>query len=103
MADLLAWSNFHKRLEVIDVPFEISAEFIPALLERTDAALRESNLERAPPDAAFSSIIHQCRTMRDLLDRARRVSIHNVPVLLEGESGTGKEILARAIHNTRTL
>jgi len=98
-AELLAWSNFHKCSEIVDVPFEISAEFIPALLQRTDAVLRESNLERAPPDAAFSSIIHQCGGMRDLLERAKRVSIHNVPVLLEGESGTGKEILARAIHN----
>ena len=98
-AQLLAWSKFHGRLESVDVPFEISAEFVPILFERTDAALRASSAEPAPVDAAFTSIVGQCRQMRDLLDRARRVALHSVPILLEGESGTGKEILARAIHN----
>lgn len=36
--------------------------------------------------------------MARLIDRARRVAVRNVPVLIEGESGTGKEMLARAIH-----
>jgi transcriptional regulator with PAS, ATPase and Fis domain len=98
-AKLLAWSKHNKRLEEVDVPFEVSAEFIPTLLRRTDAALRESSLERAPPNAAFTSIVFRCQPMRDLIEKAERVALHDVPVLLEGESGTGKEILARAIHN----
>ena len=36
--------------------------------------------------------------MARLIQRARRVAVRNVPVLIEGESGTGKEMLARAIH-----
>jgi len=36
--------------------------------------------------------------MSRLVQRARRVAVRNVPVLLEGESGTGKEMLARAVH-----
>src|SRR5688572_9653611 len=36
--------------------------------------------------------------MDRLIQRARRVAVRNVPVLIEGESGTGKEMLARAIH-----
>ncbi len=98
-AKLLAWSTYHGRLEAVDVPFEISAEFVPILFERTDSALRASSAEPAPVDAAFTSIVGQCRQMRDLISRARRVALHSVPILLEGESGTGKEILARAIHN----
>lgn len=98
-AQLLAWSNYNRRVEDVDVPFEISAEFVPILFERTDAALRASSAEPAPVDAAFTSIVGQCRQMHDLIDRARRVALHSVPILLEGESGTGKEILARAIHN----
>ena len=98
-AKLLAWSNYNRRLESVDVPFEISAEFVPILFDRTDAALNASSAETAPVHAAFTSIVGQCRAMRDLIRRARTVALHNVPVLLEGESGTGKEILARAIHN----
>ena len=36
--------------------------------------------------------------MARLIQRARRVALRNVPVLIEGESGTGKELLARALH-----
>ena len=36
--------------------------------------------------------------MAHLVERAQRVALRNVPVLLEGESGTGKELFARAIH-----
>ena len=36
--------------------------------------------------------------MARFIQRARRVAVRNVPVLIEGESGTGKEMLARAIH-----
>src|SRR5262249_28910103 len=46
----------------------------------------------------FADIVYRSRVMGRLVQRARRVAIHNVPVLIEGESGTGKEMLARAIH-----
>jgi transcriptional regulator with PAS, ATPase and Fis domain len=36
--------------------------------------------------------------MARLVQRARRVALRNVPVLIEGESGTGKELFAKAIH-----
>jgi len=98
-ARLLAWSTYNRRLESVDVPFEISAEFVPILFDRTDAALTASSAETAPVHAAFTNIVGQCRAMRDLVRRARTVALHNVPILLEGESGTGKEIFARAIHN----
>ncbi len=98
-AKLVAWSAHSKRLETVEVPFEISAEYVPALLEKADATWREASLERVPARAAFSSIVHRCSAMADVVERARRVALHNVPVLIEGESGTGKEIFAKAIHN----
>jgi len=41
-----------------------------------------------------------CRSdaMRGVVERALRISAHDVPVLILGESGTGKERFARAIH-----
>ncbi len=97
-AALVAWSR-DKKLERIEVPFEISAEFVPHLLSRKDAALERWSAEAPAAGAAFQDIVFSCESMRSLVRRAQAVARHRVPVLLEGESGTGKELLARAIHN----
>ncbi|MCB1552878.1 MAG: sigma-54-dependent Fis family transcriptional regulator [Xanthomonadales bacterium] len=80
------------------VPFDISADFIPDLLRERDERLRKASAAESPPAPEFADIIHRSRVMGRLIDRARRVAVRNVPVLIEGESGTGKEMLARAIH-----
>ena len=36
--------------------------------------------------------------MKTEIVRARRLAMHDVPVLIQGESGTGKELFAQAIH-----
>ena len=57
------------------------------------------SLRGLPPEIPeFDAILHQDRTMKRLLARARRIALHDVPVLIQGESGTGKELLAQAIH-----
>ncbi len=98
-AKLVGWSTFGKRIENIDVPFQISAEVMPRLLRDDDAALVAASGERAPRDAAFESMIGACPLMKAVVARAATVAPHSVPVLLEGETGTGKEVLASAIHN----
>ena len=80
------------------VPFDISADFIPDLLREHDERLRLGSASEPPEAPEFADIIHRSRVMGRLIQRARRVAIRNVPVLVEGESGTGKEMLARAIH-----
>jgi len=83
----------------VEFPFELSAELIPDLLRGPDADLaRQSG---APPPAApeFAAIVHRSEVMAREIDRARRVALRSVPVLLEGETGTGKELFARAIHS----
>lgn len=83
-------------VEDVSVPFEISAELVPEIL---DAQLSDMAAGTAPDLAAFEDIVHRSKEMKLVLEQAARVAPRGVPVLIEGESGTGKELLARAIHN----
>ena len=96
-AELLESSREHG-VKTASVPFDISAEFIPELLRQQDERLRDRSAAEAPAAPEFADIVCRSRVMSRLVQRARRVAIRNVPVLIEGESGTGKEMLARAIH-----
>ena len=44
-------------------------------------------------------IIHNSDSMQQVLDRASRLAVSNVPVMVIGETGTGKELLASFVHN----
>jgi transcriptional regulator with PAS, ATPase and Fis domain len=96
-AELIESSREHG-VRTVSVPFDISADFIPDLLRQQDEKLRQQSAGESPPAPEFSDIVHRSRAMVRLIQRARRVAVRNVPVLIEGESGTGKEMLARAIH-----
>ena len=96
-AELIESSRDHG-VRTASVPFDLSAEFLPDLLREPDERLRESSGAEPPEAPEFADIIHKRRVIDRLIERARRVAIRNVPVLIEGESGTGKEMLARAIH-----
>ena len=81
-----------------NVPFDISAEFIPEVYRRADRDL--TRLSAGVPQEApeFSDIVHRSPVMRRIVEKAQKVAPRSVPILIEGESGTGKEMLARAIH-----
>jgi DNA-binding NtrC family response regulator len=96
-AELIESSRDHG-VRTASVPFDISVDFIPDLLRGPDERLREGSAAEPPAAPEFADILHRSRVMSRLVQRARRVAVRNVPVLLEGESGTGKEMLARAIH-----
>lgn len=91
-------SSVERGVEVADVPFDISADFIPDLLREKDSRLRELSAASSPDSPEFSDFITRSPAMNRLVRRAQRVALRNVPVLIEGESGTGKEMLARSIH-----
>jgi transcriptional regulator with GAF, ATPase, and Fis domain len=80
------------------IPFDISAEFIPALLKNADEKLVKMSAGLPPDAPEFDDIVYRSGVMQQVVSRARRVALRSVPVLIEGESGTGKELLARAIH-----
>ena len=96
-AELIESSRDHG-VRTASVPFDISADFIPDLLREQDDRLRRSSASEPPEAPEFADILHRSRVMSRLVQRARRVAVRNVPVLIDGESGTGKEMLARAIH-----
>jgi sigma54-dependent transcription regulator len=94
----LIQSSAQKGVEEANIPFDISAEFIPQLLQRSDERLSALAMGAADEDAVFETIIHRSAVMKRVIEQARRVAVRSIPVLIEGESGTGKELMARAIH-----
>ena len=94
----LIQSSAQKGVEEAIVPFDIAAEFIPHLLQRSDERLSALAAGAPDDDAVFESIIYRSAVMKRVVEQARRVAIRSIPVLIEGESGTGKELMARAIH-----
>ncbi|NEV62342.1 sigma-54 interaction domain-containing protein [Thiorhodococcus minor] len=93
-------SSPQEGVRTAEVPFDISAEFIPEVYRQADRELVRVGSGLAEMAPEFSDIVHQGPTMRRVIERARRVAARTVPVLIEGESGTGKELLARAIHRS---
>jgi DNA-binding NtrC family response regulator len=98
-AELIESSKDHG-VRTASVPFDISADFIPDLLREQDERLRLGSASEPPEAPEFADILHRSRVMVRLIQRARRVAVRNIPVLIEGESGTGKEMLSRAIHRS---
>ena len=85
-------------VEDTEIPFDIAAEYIPQMLQESGRRLTELAQGNAAESAEFSHIIHRSAIMKRVIDQARRIAMHSIPVLIEGESGTGKELMARAIH-----
>lgn len=94
----LVQSSQEQGVVVVNLPFDISAEFTPAIAKAANEYLTKLVCALPPKAPEFAEIIHQCEEMKKLVARARIVALHEVPVLIEGETGTGKELFARAIH-----
>lgn len=96
-AELIESSKEHG-IKTVSFPFELAADYIPVLKSKADTDIIK--LARAlPPEAPeIRDIVHRCDQMKRVIDKARIIAAHDVPVLLQGESGTGKELVARAIH-----
>lgn len=94
----LIQSSREAGVETATLPFEIAAEFVPALVRQGDAELERLGEGARPEDPSFDDILHRSAAMKRLLERARQAAPYNAPILIEGESGTGKELLAAALH-----
>ena len=45
-----------------------------------------------------SPLVGRSRPLREAIERARRLSVTDMPILVLGETGTGKELVARLVH-----
>lgn len=90
-------SSKEQGVQEVCIPFELSAEFVPAAKGADDVLTRL--MQGLPPESpAFTAIIHRCAAMKRTVAMAHRLALRDVSVLIQGESGTGKELFARAIH-----
>jgi DNA-binding NtrC family response regulator len=96
---ILIESSVEKGVAEADIPFDIQAEYIPAIKLRADDRLGQL-IDALPEEAPeFDLIVHSSDVMKEVVTRARLVANRDVAVLIQGESGTGKEEFAKAIHN----
>ena len=93
-------SSQEKGVKTVTLPFELSADYVPDILTPADDEILKLTQGLPPESPEFSAIIHRSKEMKRVIAQARRLAVHDVPVLIQGESGTGKELFARAIHTT---
>jgi transcriptional regulator with PAS, ATPase and Fis domain len=91
-------SSTQAGVATVDVPFELSAEFIPAAVQQVSEDLARLAEGQRPEDPTFGAILHRSEAMKRLVRRARQAAPFSEAILIEGESGTGKQLLAEAIH-----
>ncbi|NEV60378.1 sigma-54 interaction domain-containing protein [Thiorhodococcus minor] len=92
-------SSIEQGVQQVDIPFDISAEFLPQLTARSNRQLGKLAVAEVPIAAAFDDILTRDPVMEGLIAQANIVARRDVPVLIQGETGTGKELFATAIHN----
>jgi len=93
-------SSLEKGVRTVSLPFDISADYIPDILKPEDDTVLKLTQGLPPESPDFGLIIHRSKEMKRVIAQARRLAVHDVPVLIQGESGTGKELFARAIHTS---
>ncbi len=81
----------------------ITPSRLRAVAERTADAvlLRRDNVElnkRLDERFGFEGIIYASESMKQVIDRVKRIAPTDATVLITGASGTGKELIAQAIH-----
>ncbi|ABC31713.1 sigma 54-dependent transcriptional activator [Hahella chejuensis KCTC 2396] len=92
-------SSKEQGVQEVDIPFELSVEYVPAVRGLGSAKINQLSEAAAPIDAAFDDIITRNPRMLTLKAQAQILAQREVPILIYGETGTGKELFARAIHN----
>ena len=91
----LIQSSEQKGIEAADLPFDISADFIPAGIKSANKQNQSFGSGQAPETAVWDDIIYRSNEMEACISIAKKVALTDFDVLIEGESGTGKELFAK--------
>lgn len=92
-----------KRLNELDVPFDLAANILPDVLRVADERLTTRSEGRIERNAGFKHMIYRSPQMCRLVEDAQKAALRSINVLIEGESGTGKELLASAVHSSSSV
>lgn len=97
-ARLIQTSREHG-LESSDFLFDLASDFLPEYLRRSGDRIERLAEGPKGPAPHFNKILHRSAAMRQQVNLAQRIAVHDVPVLVLGETGTGKELFAEALHS----
>jgi transcriptional regulator with PAS, ATPase and Fis domain len=91
-------SSREKGTQDANIPFDITAEFLPGLTKSSDQKIQDIILSQPTDTSEFNDIITRNPLVHKEIKKAKKLALSGVPVLIQGESGTGKELFAKAIH-----
>lgn len=102
----LNFEDYIKKLELYNKKYlsqeknSINNIYINKKLEKMTKVLQEKNVQRGfNAKYNFTDIKTKSMNLLNTIKKAKRLSKHNINILLYGESGTGKEMFSQAIHN----
>ena len=77
----------------------IDTDNLLAALEQA-CATAATDVDTPEAKAVMATMLGDCKPMRELFERIRKIGPTSSNVLIQGETGTGKELIARALHAT---
>ena len=90
-------SSPQRGVEPANLPFDIHAEYVPKLVRAQGRRMAAAFVDSPIDTPGFEDIASSSDEMARVKERAYKVAVHEVPVLILGDSGTGKELFAKAI------
>lgn len=80
----------------INIPFDIELDFLSEINNKIKNNLIE-NWNKIPE---YLNIIHQSEIIKKILNLSYKISVLDIPIIIQGETGVGKELIAKAIHSS---